>query len=237
MTDHEKVFAYFVEEAKLHAGPTLRAVVVYGSSLSGEFRPGRSDYNFLLVVEACDAAMLERLARRMGKWRKKRISAPLVLSPEFLQAARDSYPLELLSILARHRVLYGEDPLAGLEFQREHVRLQCEREIRSKILLFRRAYLESEGAPKRLQLLLDRGAPSLLAILRGLLWLKEGAWQSAGGEFRQACERSLPLPPGLLDGIERPRAGRGAPGGAEVRAAIDRIVQGLESLAAEIDRW
>jgi hypothetical protein len=237
MSDHEKVYAFFAEEAKSHAGAGLQAVVAYGSSVSGQFRPGRSDYNFLVVVDGCDMDLLDRLARRMGKWRKQRVTAPLVLSPEFLQAARDSYPLELLSIQSRYRILHGADPVAGLEFQREHVRLQCEREIRSKILLFRRAYLESEGAPKRLQHLVERGLPSLSAIFRGLLWLKGGPWQEAGEPFWRACESHLALPAGLLVELERTRSQRGAPAAAEVRAQIGKVLQGLESLAREIDRW
>jgi hypothetical protein len=117
------------------------------------------------------------------------------------------------------------------------VRLQCEREIRSKLLLFRRAYLESEGAPKRLQHLVARGLPSLVAILRGLLWLKGGPWQASGEPFWQACEHDLPLPPGLLAELERTRSRGSAPVREEVRAQIDKVIQGLEALAGEIDRW
>jgi len=132
-------------------------VVAHGSAVGTQFRPGISDYNFLIVADPVDLALLERLATLAGKWRKRRISAPLVLQPVFIANALDSWPLEFLCMSARYRVLYGEDPLAGISFQPEHVRLQCEREIRSKLLLFRRAYIECEGAPKRLKQALDRG--------------------------------------------------------------------------------
>lgn len=237
MVDHEKVFSWFTDEARTHGGAALRSVVVYGSSLSGRFRPGLSDYNFLLVCDPVDLGLLDRLAARMGKWRRKRISAPLVMRPGFIRTALDSYPLEFLSIAARYRVLHGEDPLAGIEFQREHVHLQCEREIRSKLLLFRRAYLESEAAPKRLKLLVTRGLPSLVAIFRGLLWLKDGPWQADGDEFWQACATHLGLPPGLLPSLHSTRDSAGAPSHAAIRAQIEEVLAGLGHLMEEVDRW
>jgi len=237
MADHERVFQFFVSEVQAVAAARLRSIVVYGSALSADFQPGRSDYNFLVVAERADVALLDDLAGRMGKWRRQQISAPLIMQPEFLQTARDAYPLELLSIQARYRVLHGEDPVAGLEFSREHVRLQCEREIRSKLLLFRRAYLESEGAPKRLQAVIARGYPSLLAIFRGLLWLKGGPWQADGQELRLACTAQLSLPADLIPGLQQTRADRSAPSREEAKRQIAGILATLGTLAREVDAW
>lgn len=237
MVDHEKVFQFFVDELLAQAGQRLRSVVVYGSALTGDFQPGRSDYNFLVVADSAGLELLDGLAARMGKWRRRQVTAPLLVLPEFLQTARDSYPLELLSIQARYRVLHGEDPIAGLEFSREHVRLQCEREIRSKVLLFRRAYLESEAAPPRLQAVIARGYPSLVAIFRGLLWLKGGSWQANGEEFRRACAEQLSLPADLLPGLHATRVSRTAPGRDEVRRQYGGILTTLGALARDVDTW
>lgn len=237
MIDHDKVFQEFTEEVRGAAGPALRALFVYGSSLGDRFRPGVSDYNFLVVADPIDIEVLDRLAARMGKWRKRRISAPLLMRPEFIQTALDSYPLEFLSIKARYRVLHGADLLVDLRFDREHVRLQCEREIRSKLLLFRRAYLESEGAPKRLKLILDRGVPAVVAIFRGLLWLREGPWTAEGAEFWDACAARLGAAPGLLPALQAGRGARRVPSREEVRGRYGEIVDGLTHLMMEVDRW
>jgi hypothetical protein len=237
MTDHEKVFAGFVEEVRGCAGTPLLSVVAHGSALGPQFRPGISDYNFLLVADPIDTALLARLATLAGRWRKRRISVPLVVRPIFIARALDSWPLEFLSMTAQYRVLYGGDPLAGISFQPEHVRLQCEREIRSKLILFRRAYIECEGAPKRLKQALDRGWPSLLAIFRGLLYLKGGPWQAQGEPAWEASADLLALPPNLLPELHAMRLSRSTPARDLITAQFDQVLETLRRLSEEVDRW
>ncbi len=237
MADHETVFGGFVEGVRERAGDSLRSVVAYGSALGPQFRPGVSDYNFLIVADPVDLALLERFAALAGKWRRRRISAPLVVRPVFIARALDSWPLEFLSMTARYRVLHGDDPLAGLSFQTEHVRLQCEREIRSKLLLVRRAYIESEGAPKRLKQILDRGWPSLLAIFRGLLFLKGGPWREEGDPAWKACSELLPVPPDLLAELHAMRLSRTTPARHVANAQFGRLLEVLTRLSEEVDQW
>jgi hypothetical protein len=237
MTDHEKLFAGFVEEVRGRAGAPLLSVVAHGSALGPQFRPGISDYNFLLVADPVDLALLERLATLAGKWRRRRVSVPLVVRPVFIASALDSWPLEFLSMKAQYRVLYGEDPLAAISFQPEHIRLQCEREIRSKLILFRRAYIECEGAPKRLKQALDRGWPSLQAIFRGLLYLKGGPWQAQGEPTWKASADLLALPPNLLPELHAMRLSRSVPARSLITARFDQVLETLRRLSEEVDRW
>jgi hypothetical protein len=237
MTDHEKVFTGFVEEVRGKAGASLRSVVVYGSAVGPHFRAGISDYNFLVVADPVDLPLLERLGTLAGSWRKRRISAPLVLHPGFIKGALDTWPLEFLSMMARYRLLHGVDPLAGLAFQPEHVRLQCEREIRSKQLLFQRAFIQCEGAPKRLKQVLDQGWPSLAAIVRGMLYLKGGPWQSDGEEAWTAATDLLGAPPGLFSSLHAMRLSRSTPARQEIIALLGRLLDELNRLADDVDRW
>jgi hypothetical protein len=237
MIDHERVFAGFVEEVRERVGAALLSVAAYGSALGPHFRPGASDYNFLIVADPVDLDFLERLAILAGKWRKRRISVPLVVQPIFIAGALDSWPLEFLSMMAHYRVLHGDDPLAGITFQPEHVRLQCEREIRSKLLLFRRAFIECEGTPKRLKQALDRGWPSLLAIFRGLLYLKGGPWQTEGEEAWTASTDLLGLPPRLLSDLHAMRLSRSVPARDVITARFDLVLENLRRLSEEVDRW
>jgi hypothetical protein len=237
MTDHEKVFTGFVEEVRERVGAPLLSVVAYGSALGPYFRPGVSDYNFLIVADPVDLDFLGRLAVLAGKWRKRRISAPLVVQPIFIAGALDSWPLEFLSMMAHYRVLHGDDPLAGITFRPEHVRLQCEREIRSKLLLFRRAYIECEGTPRGLKQSLDRGWPSLLAIFRGLLYLKDGPWRAEGEQAWKASADLLGLPPNLLPDLHAMRVSRSTPPRDVITARFDLVLETLRRLSEEVDQW
>lgn len=237
MTDHGPVFRYFLEDVREHGGDVIRSVTAFGSAVTGEFRPGKSDYNFLVVAEPIGMDLLDRFAGRVKAWRKKRISVPLVLTPRFIQTALDSYPLEFLSMQAGYKVLAGDDVLAGRTFRKEEVRLQCEREIRSKLLIFRRAYMEAQGNPRRLLEVEREGIASLAAIFRGMLFMKRGQWTATGSEFWDACRASFSLPNELIPQLMGARDRRKAPARGEMREQYSRIMDGLLSMALEVDRW
>jgi hypothetical protein len=235
MDDLEKICSTFVEEVKTYGGTAIQAVVLYGSALGPDFRPRFSDYNFVILADPVDIALLQRLAARAGKWRRKRIAAPLLMTPQTVASSLDSYPLEFLAMQARYRVLHGPDFLAGLVFEKEHVRLQCEREIKSKLLLLRRVFLESEGAPKRLQHLVARSLPSLVVIFRGMLYLKNGPWKTHGPELYAKCSEVLGLPSELLSNLHQIRHQRSAPSREHIHKQMEEVLLLLQQLAAQVD--
>jgi hypothetical protein len=237
MEDREKTIGFFVEEINAHGGGAVKAVALHGSALGPEFRPGASDFNFVLLADPIDMGLLDRLAQRAGKWRKKRIAMPLLLTPRTVERSLDSYPLEFLNMKSRYRILSGSDFLKDLAFEKPDVRLQCERELQSKLLLIRRAYVGSEGAPRRLQNLVAHGLPSLVAIFRGMLYLKDGPWTVHGAELWAACDRHLGLPDALLRQLHEVRHSKAAPGREEIRARIGELLDLLQGLVQEVDRW
>jgi hypothetical protein len=237
MQDLDKICAYFADEVRTHGGESVRSIVLYGSALGPEFRPRFSDYNFVVLADPIDTPFLERLAARAGRWRRKRITAPLLLTPGTVQRSLDTYPLEFLSMQSRYRVVYGEDFLSGLVLAKADVRLQCEREIKAKLLLVRRSFLETEGAPKRLQHLVARSLPSLVVIFRGMLYLKDGPWTLHGEELYPKCGELLRLPAELLQALHEIRHQRGAPAREVVHRQVGEVLDLLQRLANEVDGW
>ncbi|MBW1680924.1 MAG: hypothetical protein JRF59_11690 [Deltaproteobacteria bacterium] len=171
----------FCGEARGIYGEDLVSVVLYGSAAGAGYRPGRSDVNLMVVLSERAVDRLDRALPLVRKWRNKGVAVPLFLTPAYLETSMDVFPLEYLGMKRAYRVVYGKDPLAGLRFEPRFVRLQCEREIKGKLLLLRESYLENEGKPRFLERVLVRAVPSLLAIFQGLLFLK-GAGEATGGE-------------------------------------------------------
>lgn len=228
---------YFRSEVRHHVGDRLRSLVLYGSALTDDFVAARSDYNFMVVADPLDLDLLDRLAPHAKAWRKKRIPAPLLFSPEFIERAQDSYPLEFLAMLARYEVLEGADVLAGVAVEKDDVRLQCESELRGKLLLFRRVYVESGLDPKHLQSMVVHGIPALYAIFRGLLFLGDGPWNTFGAEFRAACSGQLGIDRDMLDHLNELRHRKQTPKREEMRSEMERLFGLLHRLANEADRW
>lgn len=237
MEDVKKVTEYFREEVREHAGTNLVSLVLYGSAVTPDFVQGKSDFNFMIVADPLDMALLDRLAGRAKDWRKKRIPVPLLFSPAFIAGARDSYPLEFLAMQAAYELVDGTDVLADVQIDRKDARLQCESELRGKLLLFRRAYVESGGDARYLQELIVHGVPALGAIFRGLLYLREVPWNRFGADFRKDCAEHLGIPIELMDHLYEIRRQKKKPRPEEVRADLDGLLGVLQRLADDVDRW
>ncbi len=161
----------FAESIQHALDDQLQAVVLYGSSAAGDYIEGRSDYNVLLLAKTWNVANLDALRGATAKWQKAGNPAPLCFTPERFKDAADVFPMEMLDIVESHRVLYGDDPVAGIEVDRAHLRHQVEFELRSKLLKLRQAYLQLRKPEKDLHLLLVDSLSSFQTVCRGALRL------------------------------------------------------------------
>jgi hypothetical protein len=127
---------------------------------------------------------------------------------QLIRTSLDSYPLEFLSVSASYRVVHGDDVLAELPFDAADIRLQCERELKSKILLLREAYVDSAGSRHVLRDIVSRSLPAMTAIFQGLLFLRGRAWKLWGDELLEAGHEGFSLDAGLF----RTRASSGRSG-------------------------
>ncbi len=116
--------------------------------------PATSNYNVLLVLDGLGVAELDALSKPAAQWTKAGHRPPLLFTRGQLQASADVFPIELLDMRQSHRVLFGEDPLADVTINHEHLRLQLERELNEKLLALREGYLLTGGRPKHVVQLL-----------------------------------------------------------------------------------
>ena len=124
-----------------------------------------------VVLAQIDLAQLDQLATHGVRLGKQNIAAPLIMTPEYLQASCDTFPLELLEIQQLHALIYGRDSFGELQFERRDVRLQCERELKSEVLQLRQGLLQAAGRRKPLLQLCRASATRAVRVLRGLLFL------------------------------------------------------------------
>lgn len=232
----EETIQRFLREVEEAIAPRLRGAILYGSGAGAGFVPGRSDLNFLLIVDSVDLDLLAALQSRLPGWERRRIATPLVVEPAFLPGSTDSYPLEILGMLTTYRVLKGEDPLASLEIEPRHVRLQTEREVKAKTLLLRRGCLESCGKHQRLRAVLAGALPAVEAILRGVLFLEGRAWRSSGAALHAAGVELLGPGAGILASLQRLRERGGGPNRDDTIRAASSLLDLLAAIGASLER-
>lgn len=162
----------YAELVKELAGSNAKALTLFGAVVAGSFDPSRHTARSVLVVDRVDLSMLRRLAERGVKFGKARIAAPLVMTSSYIKGSLDTFPLELIEIKQQHATVFGNDDFTDLSFEDAHVRLQCERELKTILIGLRQGLLAAAGREKFLGALEMDVAEGLMRTLRGLLWLK-----------------------------------------------------------------
>ena len=169
----DDIFEDFTNDFKNILGNDLIAIILYGSAARGEYIYKRSDINFLVVLSEQGIQNLRSALNIIPKWKKRKVSTPLILTEEYIHSALDSFPIEFLTMKHHYQVVFGKDVLSDLEIKNEHMRLQCERELRSKLIYLRENYLNTKGKPHIIKQLFNVSISAFTSIFSALLELKK----------------------------------------------------------------
>jgi hypothetical protein len=131
----------FVQKLKSSAAGNLKAVALYGSAVTGEFHAEHSDLNLLCILEQAGAARIMALHAAVRWWLRQGHRAPQVFTLEELARSADIFAIELLDMKTHHRMLHGDDVLAGIAVPLHYHAIQVERELRTDWLRLRQAIL------------------------------------------------------------------------------------------------
>jgi predicted nucleotidyltransferase len=195
----KNLFPEFVEDYKKLFGHDLVSVILFGSATGEDFRPGKSDINVMIVLSEAGIDHLDQAFGAVEKWRKKKFAVPLFLTETYVKTSLDVFPVEYLDLRENHLLVHGKDILESLSFQPDSVRLQCEREVKGKLLLLRKAFMESAGKGKALREVIRQSIQAFVAIFKALLFLKGAELPREKRDvIRTACE-AFDLDAGLFE--------------------------------------
>jgi hypothetical protein len=167
---HKRHIDDFVARLTAAAGPKLKSVVLYGASAHGDHYMNSDDY-LLIVVKSLDLDTLRAIGEPVRRWLKGGHPVPRLFSPPLIAEASDVFPIEFLDIAANHVLLYGENPFAALKIDRTHLRIQCERELREKMMRLREAFVQANDRAPAIRRLLAESFNNFVTAFRGCLHL------------------------------------------------------------------
>ncbi len=169
--DVAKILTSFCEMLIWGHGRNLTSIAVYGSAISPNYLPKVSNINLLCIFKNISLSTLDLTLGAVKYGRKQRIAAPLFLTMDYIKSSLDTFPMEFLEIIEQHRTIYGPEMLDGLKVPREHLRLQCEQQIKSQFIRLRQIYLERGKNKKYLKLIVQQSLSTIFPIFRSLLRL------------------------------------------------------------------
>lgn len=196
----------FAGEMRTVYGADVESVVLYGSAARGEYRPGASDLNLLVLLREVSPAALRRASAAARAWVAEGNPPPLMMSMDEWRGSADVWAIELADIRDAHIPVWGPDPFQGIDIRLEDLRMQCERELKGKQIQLRERYLLFAGEPAELGELLTRSFSTFLVLFRTVLRLGgDGGPRDAESVLRRLGERVGFDPAPLLE-VHRARA-------------------------------
>ena len=232
--DIQKLLQAYAKEAKGVFGAQLEGLLLYGSAVRGEFLPGRSNLNILLLVSSYDSAVLKQYSVLHRRWSKEQIVVPLFLTEEELHMLAAVFPLEFLEVQEQHRVLGGRDPFIGFHVKTDRLREAVVQGLASHVLRLRQRYVEGGGDDEATTILLPLSITSIVPLLRGVQRLLGRPLLSHSDAVISDVAEQLKLDlQGLLDAWLLKR-GQISPGSHEVPRLFDRYLQAATLLARTV---
>ena len=233
--DPKEIFPEITADYKGVFGEDLVSIILYGSAAGGDYRPGKSDINFMVVLSENGIDRISKAFRIVTKWRKRNVAVPLLLTEDYLKDSLDTFPIEYLNFQREHLLVFGKDILEGLEFDPRFLRLQCEREIKGKLLLLREAFLESNGKARALSGLIGRSLAAFIAIFEALIFMKGGDLPAGKGEIVKAGCNAFDLDEALFGRLLEIKRETFKPGDAEIMPLLEGYLTEVGKLAKQVD--
>ena len=164
-------FKPFQDEILSGYTDNIHSITLTGSVLTDDFVPGKSDINSVVVLAEMDLKFLELLSALGKKYQKKRIAAPLIMTPEYIVNSLDVFPIEFLNIKMLHKTIFGENLFQDLKINRADLRLQCERELKVRLIGLRQGYLSCLGNSKMLMDMFIDSFSGYIPLFKGIILL------------------------------------------------------------------
>lgn len=169
---HEETLNRVLQVLKNILGARLISFVMYGSSHIGEFHKGYSNINTLAIVKTITMREISAIGKELKWFLYKGNPSPLIFTTEELNSFKDAFPIEMLDIVQHHQLIYGDvDPLKDIKVDPRNLRIQCEIELKSKLIKLRQSLFVNNSEKKAAKLMVN-SISSIIAIFKGVVRLK-----------------------------------------------------------------
>jgi hypothetical protein len=232
---HKLLKSYVNDVAKMY-GTELEGIVLYGSAVRGEFMPGRSNLNVLLVMSSYDLGVLKKYDGIHKRWSKEQVVVPLFLTAADLQSSSSVFPLEYQDIHECRRLLWGQDPFVGLKIDDRYLAVEVVQALRGNLFRLRQRLVEGRSTEEAITILLALSITGLLPVLRGVQRLLNRPVLAHGEPLLNDLESQLEVDLAGLRDAWLLKRGQISPGQKEIPRLMDRYIEGLTRLVAAAEK-
>lgn len=165
-----QVSSFFLDILRSYSH-NIHSIHIVGSAVTPDFNEKTSNVNSVIILHKINFDFIRFLASLGKKYSKKGIAAPLIMTLEYVYDSLDVFPVEFHDFHLIHKTVFGEDIFGGLVIEKGHLRLQCEREIKARLIGLRQSYISSFGEKDRLANILSQLIVGCMPIIRAIIYL------------------------------------------------------------------
>ena len=235
MSDVHEALKNLVERLHDAARENLESIILYGSAARSDFHETHSDLNVLCILRSLRTAELGRVSGVVKWWTSvQHQPAPLFFSAEELRQSADVFAIEILDMQQSHRVLYGNDVVAGISVPMNLHRIQVEHELRTLLLKLRQHLVRDEENQQELWAILAKSFSSTLTLLRHTLIAFQERPPSAANELFARIAALTGASASAFESVGRLRGAKSLdkdavfPAYDDYLAALEKVVTALE---------
>jgi predicted nucleotidyltransferase len=233
MLAREEKLTEIVRRLQEAAGDNLQSIVLYGSGARGDFHAHKSDLNLLCILKSTKAAELLRIASVVRWWSGiLHEPPPRIFTQEELVHSADVFAVELLDIGEAHRVLFGNDPIAGIDVPMNLHRAQVEHELRTSLQKLRDHFLRASESESQLREIYSKSISSITVLLRHVLI---ALGEDSPAEKSEVYRRIEELTGAEASAFELGRQLRENHAHAEITRAYGKYLEAVESVILALD--
>jgi hypothetical protein len=225
----------FLEEILGNYREKIHSIHVTGTAVTDDFDPKVSDVNSIFVLKRMDLKFLELLAPLGKKYSKKKVSAPLIMTPEYIKSSLDVFPIEFLNFKLVHATVFGEDILEDIEFKKMDLRHQCERELKVKLIWLRQGYISSLGNKKMLTEAFVNSISGYIPLFRGIIVLLGNEPPVLQGDILTALGKATGIDTGVFSKVLKEKRERIKLSLEELNTIFEEYYAATEKLGRIVD--
>ena len=163
----------FADDYKNIFGPDLQSIIRSENSIQKEGMPGTAGSKCMVILSEAGIQCLVKAIPLVQKWKEHTAGIPLFLTKADIVSSLDSFPIEFLNLKTAYVVVYGEDVIKNIVFDNRLMRIQCEREIKERLIKLRQDFLKTEGDAHKIEALISLSLPGFLKIFVVVIFMKQ----------------------------------------------------------------
>ncbi|MCF6157552.1 MAG: hypothetical protein E3K32_03045 [wastewater metagenome] len=233
----KKIIEPFFLDILSHCKGDVVSLYITGSAVTRDFREKYSDINTVIIVKEIKVPLFDFISTLGKHYSKKRVCAPLILTPDYIHRSLQEFPLEFLEMKLVHQLVYGDNILQDVKLKKADIRLQCERELKGRLQNLCQGYIKAMGDKRILTDLFVGPVSGYFPVFHGILFLYDHKTLEAKSDVLCALEKYLSVDTSVFTRLLEIKSSNSHPSLDALKEIFKDLYHVIDDIARKVDEF